>query len=45
MKSHPHHFQKRVGDEWYFEESPMGGDVESEIDIVIARVTEYLQKR
>ena len=45
LKSYPHYFQRRVGEVWVFEESPMRGDVESEIDMVIDRVREYLKSR
>ena len=45
LKSYPHHFQRRVAEKWVFEESPMRGHVENEIDIVINRVKEYLESR
>jgi len=45
LESYPHHFQRRTGDGiWIFEESPMRGDIESEIDMVIATVKAYLQE-
>ena len=44
LKSYPHHFQRRAEDgSWMFEASPMQGDVEHEIDAVIALVKAYLQ--
>ena len=44
LESYPHHFQRRaeVGS-WIFEASPMRGDIEHEIDLVIAIVRAYLQ--
>jgi hypothetical protein len=45
LKSYPHHFQMRAEDgSWIFEASPMQGDIEHEIDIVIAVVRAYLQQ-
>lgn len=45
LKSYPHHFQRRAEDgSWIFEASPMRGDIEHEIDIVIAVVRAYLQQ-
>jgi len=39
LPSHPHHFQYRKPDgTWAFEESPMRGNVEDEVEIVIARI-------
>ena len=43
LNNYPHHFQKRVGNEWEFEESPMRGRVAEEIDIVIEVVKKYLK--
>ncbi len=44
LASHPHHFQKRAADgSWTFEVSPMRGNVEEEIPIVIQIVEAYLQ--
>ena len=44
LKSYPHHFQRRAEDgSWIFEASPMRGDIEQEIDIVIAIIRAYLQ--
>jgi hypothetical protein len=45
LKSYPHHFQSRAQDgSWIFEASPMRGDIEPEIDTVIAVVRAYLQQ-
>ena len=45
LESYPHHFQKRTDDgSWIFEVSPMRGNVESEIDTVIAVVRAYLRQ-
>lgn len=45
LESYPHHFQRQAEDgTWIFEASPMRGDIEREIDIVIAIVTAYLQE-
>lgn len=45
LESYPHHFQKRAEDgSWIFEPSPMRGDIEQEIDAVIAVVKAYLQE-
>lgn len=45
LKSYPHHFQRRAEDgSWIFEASPMRGDIEQEMDIVIAVVRAYLQE-
>ncbi len=44
LESYPHHFQKRVGEGWVFEESPMRGDIGNEIDIVIEYVRTYLKE-
>jgi len=43
MKSYPHHFQRRREGGWIFEESEMRGDVEAEIETVIAQVKAYLK--
>ena len=43
LESYPHHFQKRAEDgSWVFEASPMRGDIEHEIDTVIAAIESYL---
>ena len=45
LKSYPHHFQSRAQDgSWIFEASPMRGDIEHEIDTVIAVISTYLQE-
>jgi hypothetical protein len=45
LKSYPHHFQSRAQDgSWIFEASPMRGDIEHEMDTVIAVVRAYLQE-
>ena len=45
LKSYPHHFQSRAQDgSWIFEASPMRGDIEHEMDTVIAVVRAYLQQ-
>jgi hypothetical protein len=41
----PHHFQRRQGAHWVFEESPMRGELEHDIPIVIRYVRAYLKKR
>jgi hypothetical protein len=44
LESHPHHFHRRAQDgNWVFEASPMRGDIEHEIDTVIAIVETHLQ--
>lgn len=45
LDSTPHHFQKRTGKEWIFEESPMRGRVVEEIDIVIEAGSQPLPRR
>ncbi len=42
LKSYPHHFQKRLGEAWIFEESPMRGNIESEIELVIEYLRAFL---
>jgi hypothetical protein len=42
LKSYPHHFQKRLGETWIFEESPMRGNIESEIELVIEHLRAFL---
>jgi hypothetical protein len=43
LSSYPHHFQVRgPRGEWCFEPSPFVGNVESEIDVMLAYVAEYL---
>jgi hypothetical protein len=45
LKSYPHHFQRRAeSGSWMFEASPMRGDIEHEIDVVIAFVRAYLRQ-
>ena len=45
LGTHPHHLQKRAEDgTWLFEASPMRGDVEHEIAMVIAATKAYLQE-
>ncbi len=45
LKNYPHHFQRRMeGGSWIFEASPMRGDIEHEVAIVIAVVRAYLQQ-
>lgn len=45
LESYPHHFHKRAEDGgWIFEVSPMHGDIELEVDTVIAAVRAYLQQ-
>jgi hypothetical protein len=45
LESYPHHFQRRAEDgTWVFEVSPMRGDIEHEIDVVILALREYLQR-
>jgi len=43
LNSYPHHYQRRIGKKWVFEESPMRGKVVEEIDIVIEAVKKYLK--
>ncbi|MCS6937439.1 MAG: DUF6516 family protein [Candidatus Bipolaricaulota bacterium] len=45
LTSYPHHFQHRQGSRWIFEESPMRGDVEREISLVIRHLRAYLKQR
>jgi len=43
LLSYPHHFQKRsTGGGWHFEESPMRGDIESEMDLVLDALKKHL---
>ncbi len=43
LESYPHHFQKRAPDgRWVFEASPMRGNVEEEVDHIIAVLREAL---
>jgi len=45
LQSYPHHFQRRgEGGRWLFESSPMRGDIEHEIDVVIVVVKTYLKQ-
>ncbi|MBS1263070.1 MAG: hypothetical protein MAG715_00238 [Methanonatronarchaeales archaeon] len=43
LDSYPHHFQRREGSEWLFEESPVRGEVEEEIDLVLEEVSRFLE--
>ena len=44
LRSFPHHFQYRDAmGAWVFEESPMRGRIEREMDIVIETVREHMQ--
>jgi len=43
LKSYPHHFQRREGERWVFEESPMRGDVKMEVELVIDKVKRFLK--
>jgi len=43
LKSYPHHFQRREEGRWVFEESPMRGDVRTEIELVIEKIKSYLK--
>jgi hypothetical protein len=45
LASYPHHFQRRRGAHWVFRESPMRGELERDIPIVIRHVRAYLKKR
>ena len=46
LPSYPHHFQSRAEDgSWRFEPSPMQGDIEHEIDTLIAVVKAYLHRQ
>jgi len=43
LSSYPHHFQRRASDgEWVFNESPMRGHVEREMNLVLATLHRYL---
>lgn len=43
LVSHPHHFQRRAPDgTWIFEPSPMRGEIETEMDIVVAVLREFI---
>lgn len=43
LASYPHHFQERAPDgSWMFESSPMRGDIENELEIVLAKLKEFL---
>ena len=45
VENHLHHFQKRAADgSWTFEASPMRGDIEREVDAIIAAVKAYLEE-
>ena len=46
LKSYPHHFQRRQQDgSWLFEVSPMRGDIEKEINLVINTIRTYLEQQ
>ena len=46
LESYPHHFQRRKEDgTWLFEKTMMRGKVEDEVDIVIAKVRDYLVQK
>ena len=43
LSSYPHHFQRRAPNgEWIFEESPMQGDVEREMSLVLDTLSRHL---
>ncbi|MBE0411807.1 MAG: hypothetical protein IBX69_18930 [Anaerolineales bacterium] len=43
LSTFPHHFQKRSTDgTWVFEPSPMRGNIEQEVDTVIAAVKDHI---
>ncbi|MCP4164664.1 MAG: hypothetical protein GY759_02075 [Chloroflexi bacterium] len=45
LASHPHHFQRRAKDgSWIFEDSPMRGEIEQEIELVISAIKDHLQR-
>jgi len=45
LESYPHHFQRRAEDGgWIFEASAMRGDIQDEIDAVIAALRDHLRK-
>jgi len=45
LESYPHHFQRRAEDgSWIFEASSLRGDIEHEIDTVIAMAKVHLQE-
>jgi hypothetical protein len=45
LESYPHHFQRRSEDgSWIFEESPMRGEIQVEVDTVIAGLRTHLQE-
>jgi hypothetical protein len=43
LRSYPHHFQRRLEENWIFEESDMRGDVAIEIETVIMGIKSYLK--
>jgi len=44
LESYPHHFQRRAADgSWIFEPSPTRGEIEHDMDTVLAVVRDYLQ--
>jgi len=43
LKTYPHHFQRRAEDgSWIYQESPMRGDIEDDMDAIIAALKGYL---
>ena len=44
LSSFPHHFQRRRKGGWIFEESPMTGNIEKDIEIVLGTLREYLKE-
>lgn len=43
LTSYPHHFQQRAADgAWQFQESPLHGDVEHEIELVLEMIKTHL---
>jgi len=45
LESYPHHFQRRTEDgAWIFEVSPMRGNIQEEVDTLIAVLRAYLQQ-
>jgi hypothetical protein len=44
LESYPHHFQRRAeGGSWIYETSPMRGNIEDDVDTVIATLKAYFQ--
>jgi hypothetical protein len=45
LESHPHHFHRRTENgAWIFEASPMRGDIQNEVDTIIATLRDYLRQ-